>query len=470
MSRIARLFSRTRDDTEFLPAALEVLETPPSPASRMIAALTIGFFLVALLWSCVGRVDIVATAQGKVVPTGRTKIIQPLEAGVVRAIRVQDGQLVKAGEVLVEIDSTINVAEHDRLASEFINASLQVARLRAAADISGDPIARFVPPDGASATQIALAKSLLQSQVKEILAKLHAFDRQVAQNTGSREAVTATIGKLTESIPYLEKRADARNLLAQKGYGSKLEYLATQQDLVEHQSELKVQAGRLNEASSAIDAYKEQRRQAESEYVRTTLKDLAEAEQKAESLRQQMTQAAKRYFQQTLTAPVDGTVQQVAIHTEGGVVTPAQALMAIVPLDSHFEVEAMVSNRDIGFVHAEQDAAIKIDTFNFTKYGLLRGKVMSVARDAFLRERAPGSSERTDVSATSSETSEPSNQELVYAARITPIDTQILVDGRLERLQPGMAVTVEIKTGSRRIIEFLLSPLAKYEHQAFRER
>ena len=468
--RIAKLFQHAGDETEFLPAALEVMETPPSPASRMIGATIVMFFLVAVLWACIGTVDIIATAQGKVVPTGRTKIIQPLEAGVVRAIHVQDGQRVKEGEVLVEIDSTTNGSERDRLGSEYMRASLEGARLKAGADIKGDPLARFVPPEGATAIQVELQKTMLKNQVDEIDAKLSALDRQIAQYSGSHEAVVATISKLNDSIPYLEKRAEARNFLAEKGYGSKLEYLSTQQDLVEHQRELKVQAGRLNEAKSAIGALKEQRRQAEDEYIRTTLKDFAEVEQKAESLRQQMIQAANRYRLQTLAAPVDGTVQQVTIHTEGGVVMSGQALMAIVPLDSHLEIEAMVSNRDIGFVRTGQQAAIKIDTFNFTKYGLLNGTVVSVARDAFLRERATNSVDERVQSQASGDSSEPQNQELVYSARVAPEETQMLVDGRLESLQPGMAVTVEIKTGSRRILEYLLSPLVKYQHQAFRER
>lgn len=463
--------ARTGPETEFLPAALEVVETPPSPAGRWIAATIMSFFAVAVLWACVGSVDIIATASGKVVPSGRTKVIQPLEPGVVKAIHVQDGQAVKSGDVLVEIDPTVNGAERDRLAGEALQASLDVARLKAALELTGDPLARFTPPDGASAQQLETQQTLLRHQVDEIRAKLGALDRQIAQNTGSRDAVTATIRKLNESIPYLEQRAVARSQLAEKGYGSKLEYLSTQQDLVEHQRELQVQDGRLHEAEGAIEALRQQRRQAEDEYRRTVLKDLAEAEQKATSLRQQLLQAQQKYHLQTLVAPVDGTVQQVAVHTEGGVVTSAQALMAIVPADSHIEIEAMVSNRDIGFVRAGQAAEIKVDTFNFTKYGLMHGEVVSVAQDAMLRERPPGAEPGARHGpAAADASSEPPDQELVYMARVMPEATHMSIDGREERLQPGMAVTVEIKTGRRHLIEYLLSPLARYQHEAMRER
>jgi hemolysin D len=466
----SRLFTGHTEEAEFLPAALEIVETPPAPASRYIAATIIAFFAIALLWACIGTVDIIATAQGKIVPTGRTKTIQPLESGVVRAIHVQDGQKVKAGDVLIEIDTTISASERDRLKNDHMQAMLDTARLKAAFDLESDPAKSFIAPEGATDAEVALQKKLLMNQVDEIRAKLSDLDHQIAQNTGSRDAVASTITKLNESIPYLEKRADARKTLLDKGYGSKLDYFTVEQDLIEHQQELKVQQGHLAEAEADIAAHKEQRREAEDEYRHTNLKDLAEAEQKSASLGEQLLQAAQKYRLQTLTAPVDGTVQQLAVHTEGGVVTPAQALMSIVPADSRLEIEAMISNKDIGFVHEGEEAEIKIDTFDFTRYGLIHGKVQSVSQDAILRQK-PGQMP-DDQRRTGDETqdSEPEGQELVYSARVSLEKTQMQVDDRWVNLSPGMAVTVEIKTGSRRVIQYLLSPLLRHKHQAMREQ
>jgi len=469
MGGLHRIFTGHTEETEFLPAAVEIMETPPKPAGRLIAALLMLFFFIALLWACIGSVDIIATAQGKIVPTGRTKVIQPLESGVVHAIHVQDGQKVKTGDVLIEIDTTVSAAERDRLKNDYTQAMLDAARLKAALELDGDPDAKFVPPEGATDAQIALQKTLLTNQVDEIRAKLSDLDHQIAQNTGNRDAVKSTINKLTQSMPYLRKRAEARKSLLDKGYGSKLDYLTIEQDLIEHQQELQVQKGRLAEANGAIDAHKQQRLQAEDEYRHTTLKDLAEAEQKSTSLHEQLVQAAQKYRLQTLTAPVDGTVQQLAIHTEGGVVTPAQVLMSIVPDDSHLEIEAMVSNKDIGFVHAGEDAEIKIDTFNFTRYGLLHGKVQSVSQDAIVREKPQGATGEKQRAGDESDSSEPQGQELVYSARVSLGQTQMQIDDRLVNLGPGMAVTVEIKTGSRHIIEYLLSPLMRHKQQALRE-
>jgi hemolysin D len=477
----APLWDKTaREETAFLPAALEIVETPPAPASRMVAFTLILFFAVALLWAGFGSVDIIAAAQGKIVPTGRTKIIQPFETGVVRAIHVQDGQAVKTGDVLVEINSTINAAERDRLQKELLLARLDRARLKAVLAMADNPSAAFVavePPEGATEQQMVFQSTLKDNQIAEFRAKLAGIDRQLAQNEGNRTAVASTIQKIDQSLPWLNSRAKVRKGMATRSYDDKkegeeikVEHYTAQQDLIEHEKEREVQQGRLKEAESSLAALKEQRRQTQAEFHRTTLNSLSEAEQKVASLQEQFKQAEQKYTLQTLKAPVDGTVQQLAVHTEGGVVTPAQVLMAIVPADSHLEIEAMISNRDIGFVHTGQDAAVKVDTFTFTKYGLLHGHVLTVSQDSILRNTPESKSEDKKQIGAENDSSEPKGQELVYLARIALDETDMQIDERRVPLTPGMAVTAEIKTGTRRIIDYLLSPLARHAQQALRER
>ncbi|HEX2653086.1 MAG TPA: HlyD family type I secretion periplasmic adaptor subunit [Xanthobacteraceae bacterium] len=455
-----------RDELEFLPAALEVLETPPSPVGRAIGATILLFALLAAVWATFSNVDIIATASGKIVPTGRTKVIQPFETGVVRAIRVQDGQVVKTGDVLLELDSTISTAERDRLAKELVAMQLDVARLRAVLAGATDPNTKFIPPPKATTAQIETQRVFFQNQLDEFRAKIGSIDRQIAQNEANRAAVSAAVDKLKRTLPLLQQRLDARKYLSDNGYGSRLTYLEIQQDYVEHEEELRVQEARLAQAISGTDALQEQRRQTEAEFRRTNLAELTQAEQKASSLLENLVQAEQRTQLQTLTAPVDGTIQQLAIHTVGGVVTPAQQLMAVVPTDSHLEVESMISNRDIGFVRVGQEAEVKIDTFNFTRYGLIRGTVTSVSQDAIVREKPAGQA----ASGALANSSEPQGQELQYAARVVLDTTQMQIDDRVVTLSPGMAVTVEIKTGSRRLIEYIFSPLLRYKQESLRER
>jgi membrane fusion protein, hemolysin D len=460
---------RREEELAFLPAALEIVETPPSPTRRAIGATIIALFCLALIWATLGSVDIVATAPGKIIPTGRTKIIQPFETGVVRAIHVRDGQSVKAGDLLVELDPTMTEAERDHLKSDLIAADLDVARLRAALGGRANPLEDFRPPAGASRVLIEMNRQFLISQTAEQQAKLAALDRQIAQKEAERDTTVASIAKLEATIPVLAQRVDVRKYLFDKELGSKLTYLTEYQGLVAQKHDLLVLKSKYREADAAVAALVETRVQTEAQYRRTWFEELAKAEQKAAGFAQDVIKAEQRTKLQALTAPVDGVVQQLAVHTVGGVVTPAQPLAVVVPLDSHLEIEAMVSNRDIGFVHSGQEAEIKIDTFSFTRYGLLHGRVLNVSQDAIARDKPQDKSNDKAPGAENS-TSEPKGQELNYAARVSLDRTQMQVEDKLVNLSPGMAVTVEIKTGTRRIISYLLSPLLRYKQEVLRER
>jgi hemolysin D len=314
-----------------------------------------------------------------------------------------------------------------------------------------------------------MSRQFLISQVAEQQGKLAALDRQLKQKEAERETITAAIAKIETTIPVLAQRVDIRKYLYDKDLGSKLTYLSEYQELVGMQQEVLVQRSRYQEADAAVAALTQTRAQATAEYRRIRFDELSKAEQKATGLAQDVIKAEQRTKLQALTAPVDGVVQQLAVHTVGGVVSPGQVLLAVVPLDSHLEIEAMVSNRDIGFVHAGQAAEIKIDTFSFTRYGLLRGEVLSVSQDAITRDR-PQDKFNDKTPGSENTSSEPKGQELNYAARVSLDRTQMQVEDKVVNLSPGMAVTVEIKTGSRKIIGYLLSPLAQYKQEVFRER
>ena len=245
----------------------------------------------------------------------------------------------------------------------------------------------FVAPAGASPAETEVQRSLLAHQVEEIRAKLANLDQQLVQSDASRVAAAAEVKKLTLSLPIIQQRAAAYKTLVDAGWGGMLQYLQIVQDLVEHQQEYQVQKAKLAEAMASLSALQEQRQQTDAEFRRTNFSDLSEAEQKVSSLQEQLVEAQQRQSLQTLRAPIDGTIQQLAVHTVGGVVTPAQQLMVLVPADSHLEIEASVSNRDIGFVYAGQPAEIKIETFSFTRYGLLHGEVLSVSADAIASDK-----------------------------------------------------------------------------------
>ncbi|TMJ83028.1 MAG: HlyD family type I secretion periplasmic adaptor subunit [Alphaproteobacteria bacterium] len=459
---------RKKEELAFLPAALEIVETPASPIGRAIAILIATLFCVALGWAYFGKIDIIASAPGKIIPSGRTKVIQPFETGVIRAIRVRDGQNVKAGDILIELDPTINAAEREHIQSDLTAAQLDIARLRAALSEGTDPLADFHPPETASPSLVATHRQFLLSQIGEYRAKLAGLDRQRAQKEAESATVAATVSKLEAVVPVVQQKVDVRGALYNREFSSKLQYLENLQQLIETQKELAVQQSRQRETEAAIAALKEARVQAAAEFSRTIHDDLAKAEAKAGGLTQDLIRAEQKTKLQELTAPEDGVVQQLAVHTVGGVVTPAQTLLVVVPVGTHLEVEAMVSNRDIGFVHPGEEAEIKVETFNFTRYGLLHGRVMHVSQDAITREKSQDKSGGKPQGSDSN--TDPKPDELVYAARVSLDRTQMEVENKLVNLSPGMAVTVEIKTGSRTVLNYLLSPLLRYKQESLRER
>ncbi|MGY4286412.1 HlyD family type I secretion membrane fusion protein [Bradyrhizobium sp. LM2.7] len=305
-------------------------------------------------------------------------------------------------------------------------------------------------------------------QIAEYQAKIAALERQRDQKEAERATIQATIDKLSTLIPIIQQRVDIRKASSDREYTSKFQYLEIVQLMVEQQRELVVQKSHLREADASVAALAEARRQAVAEFDRTLFGQLAEAERKADGLIHDVARSQQKINAQYLTAPIAGTIQQLAIHTVGGVVTPAQVLLALVPSDGRLEIEAMISNRDVGFVQRGQRAEIKVDTFNFTKYGLLHGDVLSVSHDAIVRNKpVDRASEKSDADSTSSE---PKDQDLSFAARVSLDRSQMKIDDKLINLTPGMAVTVEIKTGSRSVLSYLLSPLIRYGHDGLRER
>jgi hemolysin D len=463
-----------KEDTarQFLPAALEILETPASPVGRTIGATIILFFMLALVWAVFGHVDIIATASGKIVPTGRTKIIQPLETGIVSAIHVQDGDKVTAGQVLIELDRTVTQAERKHVIHDLIASQLDVARLTALRnnfDTGMIPL-DLATPAGASDADMARTKSSMRAQAAEQLAKLASINQQIEQKLAESQSITATIAKIDATMPLVEETATIRRKAMEIQYGNHIAYLDAQTRLVEQQNERLVQQRKLVEIEAARQALEQQIEQTKAAYEHQVLNDLSDAEKKVAELSQDLVKAEQKASEQILRSPIDGTVQQRAIHTVGGVVTPAQQLMIVVPTDSHLEAEAMISNRDIGFVSEGQQAEVKIDTFNFTRYGLLRGKVINVSQDAIVRDKPNAKAGAAKSSGALSDSSEPDGQELLYSARVALDGTQMQIEDKMVNLAPGMAVTVEIKTGTRRLIEYLMSPLLRYRQESLRER
>ena len=431
---------------EFLPAVLEIQDAPPSPIGRAILWTIMLAFASAVAWSSLSQVDIVAVAPGKIIPSGYSKTIQPFETGVIAAIHVQDGQVVTQGEVLIELDATQNSADRDRATSEYRAALVEAARLHAL--IAGQ--GTFTAPSDADPEFVLLQRQLLRDQTAEYAARVDAARHLIVQRQAGVEATKDNLRRLEATVPMENERAAAYRALLAQQYVSKMDYLQFEQQRIDKAQELAGQKSKLRQDQAALAEAEQNYQVLISEFQQSKQAELSAIEMKATSLIQEVRKTGQKAELQKLVSPIDGVVQQLAVHTVGGVVTPAQPLLMVVPQDHPVEVEAQLENRDIGFVREGQPVELKIETFPFTLYGTIPGKVLTVSDDAVPLDKDKG--------------------RLVYTSRVSMDRATMQVEGKQIHLTPGMAVTVEIKTGQRRVVEFLLSPLLKSMKESLRER
>jgi hemolysin D len=436
---------RLADEAAFLPAALSLQETPVHPAPRRAAIAICALFVTALLWAGFGRIDIVAVAPGRIVVSDNTKLVQPLESGVVRRVLVKDGDAVQAGQVLIELDATGASADQASIQEQLVAATSE--ELRTAALLEALRVGR--PPLLARrAVDDAPVGTLLQAEWHEITARLAKLRAESARREAEASTVRALIAKLEATLPIAAQLEGDFQRLAEQGFISGHATQDRTRERIEQERDLATQRARLAETLAAVDEAAHTR----SAYLAETQRQLADRHALAATKRQQLLQEqAKTEHRHRLTqlaAPVAGTVQQLAVHTEGGVVTPAQVLMVIVPSEARVRAEVVIDNKDIGFVHPGQDAQIKLETFPFTRYGTVPATVQSVTADAVHDEKRGA----------------------IFPATLALERDTIDIDGKRIRLSPGMNLTAEVKTGQRRVIEYLLSPVERALSESLGER
>ena len=444
--------ARTPLERQFLPAALEILETPAPALPRAIVWTIVLALAFSIAWATIGKIDEVAVAAGKVIAADKTKIIQPAETGVVKRILVADGQRVKAGQVLIELEAaaTATAAEAARNREALMAARLEAARYDALARAARGTatLPSLTAPKSAARTLVEAESRAMMSQYHEHRARLAALDAEIAKRTAEAASVQELAKKLAQTLPIAQRRAEDYKNLVQQKFVSEHGYLEREQTRIEQERDLAFQEARVRELKAGVEETRRRRESLIAEFERTTVNSKVDADKRAALLEQELVKAETREKQQVLTAPVEGTVQQLAVHTVGGVVTPAQALMVIAPSDYQAEVEAMLENKDVGFVKVGQRAEVKVETFPFTRYGTLPGTVSYVSQDAAPDEK----------------------RGLLFQARVRLERASLRVDERDVALTPGMAVTAEISTGKRRVIDFFLDPVRKVANEGLRER
>ncbi|MFM0742256.1 HlyD family type I secretion periplasmic adaptor subunit [Paraburkholderia xenovorans] len=441
---------RTAQELQFLPANLELIETPSHPAPRWTMRVIVALAFVILLIAIFGKLDIVATAKGKLIPGARVKIIQPAITGVVRQIMIRDGQRVAEGQALLVLDATQAAADAHKARSARIDAALSAARARALLDVrtSGRPPV-VAAVDGASAEQQIEAQHFADGLYKEYVDKLVAARAELLKRQAELGTTRQEIAKLRATAPLARSEANDYKTLARDNYVAQHDYFGKEQTALEQEHELAAQQSHAQELAAGIAEQRATIEQTTSQFTREQLDSLDKANQQFAQNRDDETKAVTRQGLLTLYAPVSGTIQQLSVHTLGGVVTTAQSLMEVVP-DDAVEVEASIENKDVGFVNVGQDAIVKIEAFPYTRYGYLTGKVTAVSNDAVQdRDRKLG---------------------LTFTARIRLPTSQMYINNKSINLTPGMEVTTEIRTGRRSVAGYFLDPLVQTAGESLRER
>ncbi|MBL8471139.1 MAG: HlyD family type I secretion periplasmic adaptor subunit [Rhodocyclaceae bacterium] len=449
-----KLAPRRHDGLErqFLPAILEIVETPASPLGRAVMWSIVAALATALLWSYLGEVDEVAVAPGKIIVADKPKLVQPAETAVVRRILVREGDAVTAGQTLIELDAaaTATAAETERLRGALSAARLEATRYAALQEAALNPAAvvQLQAAAGASEREIAAELQAARSQHQEHRARLQSLRAEQARREAELAAAREVAAKLERTAPIARRRAEDYKSLAERHFVSEHAYLEREQVRIEQEQELAYQTAHVRELEAAVSEARSRESTYTAEYRRGNDGARLDAEKRAAQLAQELLKAGTREAQQRLAAPVAGIVQQLAVHSVGGVVTPAQALMLIVPHDYQPEVEAVLPNKDVGFVKVGQAAVVKVETFPYTHYGTLAGTVSFVSADAISDEK----------------------RGLVFQAYIRLTRATLEVNGRPVRLTPGMQVSAEINTGRRRVIDFFLDPMRKTVAESLHER
>jgi hemolysin D len=494
-------------DREFLPAALEILETPPPPTPIALMATICAFVLAALAWSHFGRLDVHATAPGKIETAGYAKVIEPLDPGKIAAIHVEAGQTVKAGDLLLELDpaeaNADAVSAQDALSAglaEIARRRFAIDAVRAAETDAQSPQDRLdarsrddmLAADSNSVENLAgkaelkvawdvavpepfrlREEAVLRADLAQLSDALKALDRQMAEKLATQKRLDMSIAFQNTLMETLNQRVSTREEAIDLRVGTKIDLYNAKEELEKSEAALASDQGQLIETDAALRAVRSEKAKTVSQFIADNENKLADAARKADEARQALAKADARLARTKLYAPTDGVVQQMAVTTVGQVVTTGQQLIVLTPTGGKLQVEALVANLDIGFVKPGQDAVIKIDAFPFTRFGALHGKVVKIASAAIAEQdakRALANATATANVAPEAPTAPGQPQSFVFPVTVSLDKTAMKVDNATIPLTPGMTATVEIKTDSRRVIDYLLSPLAKIGSEALRER
>ncbi len=423
------------DVHEFQPLLVEIEDRPLNPLGRSILWIIFGVIFFGIMWLSFAKIDIVVSARGKVVPSGEIKILQPIETGVISKILVKEGEHVEKDQVLMQIDPSVTQTSLASKEKDLIVHTLENERLSALVENRKPNWSKFEHLDQ---TLLREQKDLYIHQRDSLRASKSQYamkkSQARAQYNSSKSDVQRLEGLLHKEQTRLQRMEKVLDIIARN------EYEEVQKNAHNFREQLHMARHKEHESKQHLKEVEQEEKVYVEQSISTWFNQLLEKKKELRTLESEVNAIAFQNRQQQIKAPLSGYIGKLMVNTEGGVVTPAEKLISLVPDDAPLIIKATVLNQDIGFVTKQMSAAIKIDTFTFQKYGLIEGVVDSIGNDAIEDEK----------------------QGLIYEIKVIPTTDSLMVEGKEKRLEPGMNVTTEIKVGKRRIIEFFIYPIIQY--------
>jgi hemolysin D len=432
---------------DFSPRLLALQDNPPSPLPRAVLITLLAFLVILIMWSFIGDLDIVVRAQGKLLPVTRLKVVQPLEGGRVERILVSEGQRVAKDETLLIMDTLFSEADTEKLKSQLDETKIQLRRIES--ELNGEEFKALADEDPNIFRKVA---QQYEANTQALDASVKEQESVLKQATQDKASAMEVLQKLKETLPIYMENEKAMLKLVKKGYVNKLDVLQKQKERINAEQDLRAQEKNVEALNARIEEAKTKLARITGTNRQTLLDNRAELNKTLAQLEQEWLKQEHRNQLMELKAPQEGYVQELAIHTEGSVVPSGTVLMSIVPANEPLKAEVYLDNRDIGFVKQGQTAKVKMEAYEFQRYGLLDAKVTVISADTVTQQQ--GNVQNA----------------INYRAQLDLANQFLEKEGKSFELRPGMMVVAEIKVGTRSVMEYLLSPIQQAVLEAGTER
>jgi len=438
----------TKDIHQFKPAIVAIQDEPASPVGRLIAWILCLIILISIIWSCFARIDIISTSQGQIVPIGNTKVIQSHIDATINKIYIKEGDFVKKGDILIDLDSDMYRSEKSALMKTLSSEQIKYNRAFAMLKYIDKGIIENPKSEKTEGLSIEMQNLLFEEEYKDLQSSLMILKEGLEQKKYELESSKDNAKHYQQTLKIIENRVSRIKSLRDQKVSSEMEFMEYEEKRIREQNELNNLLSRSKQLKANINEIQQKISYTTIENKKRQLSILEESFNNINKIKEDLIKNDVMIKYSQIIAPVSGYVQELKFHTNGGVMEQAQEILKIVEDKSDIEVETLVLSRDIGFVEKGMDVALKIDSFLFTKYGLVHGKVINISEDAIKDEKLG----------------------LVYKTKIQLKEKFIKIDGKIVPLSYGMGVTSEIKTGTRTVMEFFLSPIIKKMNESINER